>query len=371
MSDLNFKVSIITVVYNGVATIEQTIKSVLGQTYKNIEYIVIDGASTDGTQQIIEKYANDISYYVSETDEGLYYAMNKGLEKATGEIIGIINSDDWYDINAVKNMVEYFNKSEAELVYGQTIVVAENGIEKASEVGEIQTLWYKAPFRHPSVFVKKSVYNRFGGFDVNYVVAADYDLLLRFYSKNVKFEYLDKVIAYFRLGGLSTTQRKLSYEENYYISMKYVERCSYKDKVISKIKETFDWAYFNEEISKESRRLCELLYKYFNNSISNLIIFGTGIWGRKCCEILSHTDIAVTNFSDNNQMMWNNELLGIKIINPIELKRLSANVLIAVKGQGEIIKKQLDNIGNIHLKCVTIDELKDMNCAGLYDEAGD
>lgn len=278
MSDLNFKVSIITVVYNGVATIEQTIKSVLGQTYKNIEYIVIDGASTDGTQLIIEKYIDDIFYYVSEKDEGLYYAMNKGLAKATGEIVGIINSDDWYDINAVKNMVECFNKSEAELVYGQTVVVAENGIEKASEVGEIQTLWYKAPFRHPSVFVKKSVYDRFGGFDVNYVVAADYDLLLRFYSENIKFEYLDKVIAYFRLGGLSTKQRKLSYEENYNISMKYVERCLYKDKVIPKIKEIYEWACFSKETLKTDGMLYKLICKYFNATINNLIIFGMGVW---------------------------------------------------------------------------------------------
>lgn len=361
MDSLNYKVSIITVVYNGVSTIEQTIKSVLEQTYKNIEYIVIDGASTDGTQQIIEKYADNISYYVSEADKGLYYAMNKGLEKASGEIIGIINSDDWYDPNAVKNMVECFNKSEAELIYGQTIVVEENGREKVSEVGPLQTLWYKAPFRHPSVFVRKNVYGRLGGFDVSYVVASDYDLLLRFYSQKVKFVYLDKVIAYFRMGGLSTSQKKLGCEENYNISMKYVNKCSCKDMVVPKIKEIYDWGCFREDISKNNGRLCELLYRYFNGVISNLVIFGTGIWARKCYEVLSQTDITITSFSDNNEVMWNKDCQGIKVINPKELKCLSANVLIAVKEQGKVIKKQLSDMKNTELKCVTLNELKEIN----------
>lgn len=360
MNDSNCKVSIITVVYNGVTTIEQTIKSVLGQTYKNIEYIMIDGASTDGTQHIIEKYAGDISYYVSEKDEGLYYAMNKGIEKATGEIIGIINSDDWYDINAVKNMVDCFNKSEAELVYGQTIIVEEDGREKASKIGRLQTLWYKAPFRHPSVFVKKSVYRRLGGFNVNYVVASDYDLLLRFYSQNVKFVYLDKVIAYFRLGGLSTTQRKLSYKENYNISMKYVERCSYKDKVIPKIKEIYNWACFSEEISKPNEKLYKLICEYFNAAVNDLIIFGTGIWGKRCYTALSQAGITSINFSDNNPMMWNTEFQGIKVIKPSELKNIDAYVLIAVKEQGDEIKKQLIHIGNKELKFVSIGEIKNL-----------
>ena len=98
----NYKVSIITVVYNGAKTIEHTIQSVLNQSYKNIEYIIIDGLSTDGTQKIIEKYIDSISYFVSEKDNGLYDAMNKGIQKATGSMIGIINSDDWYNPYAVE-----------------------------------------------------------------------------------------------------------------------------------------------------------------------------------------------------------------------------------------------------------------------------
>ncbi len=103
----SLKVSVITVVFNGAGTIEQTIKSVLGQTYKNIEYIIIDGDSTDGTQEIVEKYGESIACFVSEKDNGLYDAMNKGISYATGDIIGIINSDDYYAVDAVEHVVNY------------------------------------------------------------------------------------------------------------------------------------------------------------------------------------------------------------------------------------------------------------------------
>lgn len=110
------KVSIITVVYNGVKNIEQTIKSVLHQTYSNIEYIVIDGGSTDGSLDIIKKYSDSISYWVSEADKGIYDAMNKGISKATGDLIGIINSDDWYEPDAIMNMVTAYEENT--VLYG-------------------------------------------------------------------------------------------------------------------------------------------------------------------------------------------------------------------------------------------------------------
>ena len=110
-------VSIITVVRNARKTIEQTINSVLSQTYKNIEYIIIDGASTDGTQEVIKKYENQLTYSVSEVDQGLYDAMNKGIQHARGDIIGIINSDDWYECNAIQKVVDVFEKCDTKLVH--------------------------------------------------------------------------------------------------------------------------------------------------------------------------------------------------------------------------------------------------------------
>lgn len=360
MLDLNHKVSIITVVYNGVNTIEQTIKSVFGQTYKNIEYIVIDGGSTDGTQQIIEKHLDKISYYVSEEDEGLYYAMNKGIKKATGEIVGIINSDDWYDINAVKNIVECFCNSEADLVYGKTVIVAENGTETVKEVGELQTIWYNAPFLHASVFIKKNIYDKLGVFNVKYKIASDYDLLLRFYVENIKFEYLKKNIAYFRLGGLSTTQKRVGYDECRSISLTYTERCPYGDKMLLKINEVYDWRCFIENLSDDENLLSRLLCKYFHKNIKNIVIFGTGSWGERCFQNLINTGIDVTCFSDNNSVKWNTEFCDTKVISPKELQNMDTYVLIAVKYHGEKIKKQLTYKGNGKLQCVCIKEIQEI-----------
>ena len=137
------KVSIITVVFNGIRTIEQTIKSVLNQSYKNIEYIIIDGGSTDGTLDIIRKYENYLSYIISEPDHGIYDAMNKGIQKSTGDIVGIINSDDWYEVNTVSQVVERFESFAVDLVYGDINFIGKNGEIIRSENYSLEEIWYK------------------------------------------------------------------------------------------------------------------------------------------------------------------------------------------------------------------------------------
>lgn len=356
----NVKVSIITVVYNGANTIEQTIKSVIGQTYEDIEYIVIDGASADGTQQIIKKYADYISYYISEKDEGLYYAMNKGIESATGEIIGIINSDDWYAENAIKDIVECFQQDNPDLVYGDIVKIREDGKKIVSQADPLENIWYQMVIPHPSVFVKKSIYDKLGIFDVNYKLAADYEILLRFYCNNIKFRYINKVIAYFREGGISTFKRMNVCEESCKISMLYADKSPHKDLVLHKVKEKYEWIYFGEEVSKGGKILYNLLRTYFNTEVCNLYIFGTGIWGERCYKALEHTDIIVKGFSDNKSAVWDTRFKGIMVINPSELKNITTHVLIAVKEHGNEIKSQLNSMGNMGLKCVTISELKEL-----------
>lgn len=360
MNDSIYKVSIITVSYNSVKTIEQTILSVLGQTYKNIEYIVIDGASTDGTQQIIEKYADKISYFISEEDDGLYYAMNKGIQKATGDIIGIINSDDWYAETAVENVVNFFCQNNVEVIYGVTISVEENGPEFKRKRYPIETIWYRMPFVHPSVFVKKDVYYRLGGFNTDYKVSSDYDFFLRCYCENVRFAYCDKVVAYFRSGGISTVFSEVSRKESYKVSMAYINKCPYKTDVLSKIKELYDWRYFNEELAKDSKMLYRLLCEYFQTNISDILIFGAGIWGRIFYKHLTDNGVNIAGFIDNDVSKWNTKFCGLKIIDPNELRSMEAYVLIAVKDYGEEIKDQLHCIGNDHLKYVMITELMEL-----------
>lgn len=198
-------ISIITVVYNGEKYLEQTIQSVLNQTYTNIEYIIIDGKSTDKTLDIIKKYDNEISFWSSEPDKGIYDAMNKGIKKADGDYIGILNSDDYYELNAVEHIVNEISKfPDADVLFGNIYKlnmyfpekILQNNM-KGTNLTKGFSIW------HPTTFVKQQIYTKHGLFDTSYKIAADYDLLLRFYLKNCKFQYINKVITNFREGGMS------------------------------------------------------------------------------------------------------------------------------------------------------------------------
>lgn len=370
MNKQGCKVSIITVSYNSVKTIEQTIQSVLKQSYNNIEYIVIDGASTDGTQQIIEKYTDNIAYYVSEKDDGLFYAMNKGIERATGDIIGIINSDDWYARDAIENMVIYMQESDVELAYGKVINIYQDGKKEVVGYIPLEKIWYLPVIHHPSVFVKRNIYSRYGMFNTDYEVFSDYDLELRFYSEKVRFGFLDKVIAYFRIGGLSTIKQYKACDEIYPISMAHINKCPIRDNIESFIYQGYEWMILIKKIVTERGALSELLLEYFHKKIDKIVIWGTGIWGERCYTALAQTDIIVTNFADNNPSKWNTEFKGIRVINPNDLKDMVVYVLIAVREYGEEIRTQLNNISNTGISCVTINDLKEINSA-LYNDLGD
>lgn len=164
-------ISIITVSYNAVKTIEDTITSVLNQTYSNIEYIIIDGASTDGTLDVIKKYQDDISIIVSEPDKGIYDAMNKGIERANGELIGIINADDWYEANAVERTVEIYLKGEKkfDVLYGDMLYILLNGkTQKIIPPREVEGLRKKMIIGFASMFIAKKAYEKWGVYDTSF-----------------------------------------------------------------------------------------------------------------------------------------------------------------------------------------------------------
>lgn len=358
MSEKNFKVSIITVVYNGAKTIEQTILSVLEQSYKNIEYIIIDGLSTDGTQNIVKKYQDSIAYFVSEKDNGLYEAMNKGIQKATGEIVGIINSDDWYAKDAIESIVNYFEQYEVDFVYGDVTLVDQNGRERPNIKKPIDHIWFQCIIQHPGVFVKRSIYEKYGCYNTKYKIAADYDFMLRLYSQNVRFEYIDKVITNFRTGGISSRLRWQAEDEAYMISKSYINNCPHKAEAILMLEEVRKWHYFEIEISNKKEMLSELLCQYFNQKIDRISIFGTGIWGERCYDILKCCGIEIEYFVDNNPSKWNQVFHGIEVVSPVELRIRKANILIAVKEDWDEIKQQLGRLNNRNLKYVSIKELE-------------
>ena len=206
----DIKVSIITVCFNSEKTIERTIKSVFDQTYKNIEYIIIDGASTDKTLEIIDRYRDKFKErlkVVSEKDDGIYFAMNKGIALSTGILIGIINSDDWYEVDAVQKMVEAY---EADHDNPMTVYYGNTGMIKDEELLLISKSDHNTleddMISHPSCFVTKEAYDKLGTYNTDYPSVADYDLMLRYKrSESVDFVHVNEHIANFTLGGMSST----------------------------------------------------------------------------------------------------------------------------------------------------------------------
>lgn len=206
------KISIITVVYNGEKTIRDTLDSVLTQTYPHVEYIVIDGNSGDSTMKIVQSYGDRIHRVVSEPDKGIYDAMNKGIKLATGEVIGLLNADDLYaSSDVLAEVARQFTETQADAVYGDLLYVAQDDIEKVRRtwkaglyrVGDF--LWGWMP-PHPTFFIKRECYQKFGDFRLDMRSAADYELMLRMIHKNgVKLSYIQKTLVRMRVGGVSNS----------------------------------------------------------------------------------------------------------------------------------------------------------------------
>ena len=209
------KVSVVTVCLNGAPQIEKTINSVLGQTYKDIEYIIIDGGSTDGTLEIIKKYEKNIARKVSEPDDGISCAFNKGLRLATGDIIGIISSDDWYEPDAVETAVRIFKDNPGAGVAHGDLQYWENGVREmylmpSKDLSEIKR---EMVINHSTCFVKKEIYDKYGLFNEDLRYAMDYDLMLRFYVNSVQFVNAGKLMAHMSLGGKSDKNWYKAYRE--------------------------------------------------------------------------------------------------------------------------------------------------------------
>jgi len=202
------KISIITVVLNNKRHVEDCIHSVLNQSYKHVEYIVVDGGSTDGTVDIIKKFEAYLSTWISEPDRGIYDAMNKGIKMASGEVIGILNSDDFYFDNAVlENVSMAMSDINRDACYADLVYV------DTSNVNKIARYWRSRPFEpglfkrgwapaHPTFFVRKKIYDQYGIFDLNYKLAADFEIMARFLEYyRICAVYIPKIFVKMRVGG--------------------------------------------------------------------------------------------------------------------------------------------------------------------------
>ena len=217
------KISIITIVYNNREHIASCIESVLEQTYADVEHMVIDGGSTDGTQGVIEPYTDRLGYYVSEPDNGLYNALNKGIQKATGDVIGILHSDDlFYATDTLAQVAKAFEYSGADLVYGNGMYVDRDDIHTVKRVYRSKPFkkrylnWGWIPL-HTTIYVKREVFDTYGLYNEGYKIASDYEISLRWFKQPaLKTYFLNAWLVKMRLGGKSTTaslQKRKSAED--------------------------------------------------------------------------------------------------------------------------------------------------------------
>ena len=214
-------ITLVTVVFNGAATLEHTIRSVIEQTYDNVEHIIIDGGSIDATLDILRKYEGSIDYWVSENDSGIYDAMNKGITLARGEIVAFINADDFYASPGVLTTVAAaFKSSGADCCYGDLCYVSQVDPTRTVRYwrsadfvpGSFEKSWFPP---HPTFFVRRSVYQRLGGFDLSFKIAADFELMLRYLEvARISSDYIPEVLVKMRLGGTSNRSLSIIFKQN-------------------------------------------------------------------------------------------------------------------------------------------------------------
>ena len=209
------KISIITVSYNSAETIYDTVKSVVNQSHNDTEYLIIDGDSKDNTLDVLRDFGNEIDTIISESDNGIYDAMNKGVAKANGDVIGILNSDDFFaDNDVLSDVAELFENQNTDAIYADLVYVDRADTDKIKrkwvsgnyQVGDFKKGWMPP---HPTFFVRKSVYDKLGLYNLDFKSAADYELMLRFIHKHkINIDYLPRVITKMRVGGQSNVSFK-------------------------------------------------------------------------------------------------------------------------------------------------------------------
>lgn len=334
-------ISIITVCLNAAETIETTIRSVLGQTYKNTEYIVIDGGSTDGTLQIIEKYRDYISTLVSGQDKGLYDAMNKGIDLAHGDYIGIINADDWYEKDAVEHVVQISKTVSEEIgVISGRVRMVDGKETFLSGKKNMNQIWTEMPVDHPATFIRKSIYGRYGKYDTYYKVSADYELVFRLFANGIKFYISDKILANYRIGGISARRKDELFEEDVEILGRYQKYCAEPDRVQASIRRKKGIRFMYHADKDFFRDILDA----GSEMDDGIYIFGCGFWGRELCGLLENLGICVTGFVDNNQSLWGTEIEKHGVESPDVLRNRYVKVIVAIQEDAAEVDAQVEEL---------------------------
>ena len=334
---LNVKVSIITPCYNSRKTIEKTLESVLHQTYSDIEYIVIDGGSVDGTLDIIKEYMplfQGRMQYISERDEGVYSAMNKGLKKATGDLIGIINSDDQYETDAVEAAVSNLDGHPYEVIYGYCTYKYRNGYQMTMKNNHLDL--DKEMIPHPTCFVTRKTYDRYGIFSEKYKIVSDYELMLRFHRvKEIKFIQIPETMASFMEGGLSSGEE--AEKEKALLRKSYgLAACEMTDREIrrefEKHKKLFVAGIRWIQLKQENKNIADVLLQMGYHEIA---IYGMSMLGERLVEELKNSKVVVSYYIDK---VRTDVYEGICAKKPeTELELVDAVIVTAIASYDQIV----------------------------------
>lgn len=292
--------TIITVTYNCASTIERTIKSVLSQNYSAYEYIVIDGDSSDGTTQIIEKYRDKLSYYVSEPDSGMYEAMNKGLKHATGDLVLFLNGDDYLADNTVLLRMAQHYVDEKTVVIGR--LYQGDKLSPDNTNADFKSKYYGIFYPHQATFVPKVLYDRLGGFDESYRVSADFEWICRAMYNGYQVKWVDEIVSFFSLGGLSSTLQ--CQIDEYNISKKYMEMTddSYVEDMTNRTIDVTRSFFFRKMLMDEQylQYIEKALNKVGVNRGDTIQIWGAGAWLELFINAFTYAGIKVNYIFDSN-----------------------------------------------------------------------
>ena len=355
--------SIITVTYNCKDIVEKTIRSVISQRNVEFEYIIIDGASTDGTTEIIKEYSDHLSHFICEKDDGIYDAMNKGISISSGDVIAFINSGDWYEPNALELIAREFKQKESEILYGRV-----NKIRKGEKIGYVGLANEYEPndlhkgniYCHQGLFIKKHVFEEIELYNTRYKTLADYDWNLRAYNAGYQFTVLPIVVANYVDGGFSTTSMT-GPMEYYEISRRNIDG---KYIFLNYIKNEFLIRKENRglEIFIKEKRIIE---KYKPRS-HNVYIWGAGYNGELCYRLYNTCGYKVLAYIDSNPGIRKKNGMKVCTFNEIREMYKGEDIIITPRIYDIDIKQNIISNGICDNQIIMFCDL--LHEAGIYYE---
>ena len=353
------RISIITVCYNRAKLLKEAIHSIIRQNCTNIEYIIVDGGSMDSTLDIIHENESFISKWISEPDKGIYDAMNKGIEMATGDYIAFLNSDDWYVKDAIDHVIKDIRCNDFPIFCYEANIVSEGASFLYRRGQKENDIRFKMVTCHQGVFAKRSLFYQYGMFDTKYKFAADYEWLLRMYNKGIYMKYDDFIVVNFREGGVSSTNKAESQREAKSIAIDAMNMLRAEKRIG---KDEYD--ILNEDIGRyydgsEWRKIFRAAVRdrlfmtdeYLSSEAKKILvetrysIFGCGVLGQECMCFLEQLGLDVVCFLDNKYCYQGEKCNDHEIKSPKEIKDEAAFILISSLRYENEINEQLIEMG--------------------------